>query len=117
MKRVLFNPRPFIITLMIANLFLFSTVKSFAVVKTWNGGTGAGKNWTTGPWSPVGAPVAGDDIVFNTAGTITFSTMPASVTYGSLTIQQGSVTLIGAAACTLTLGSAADPDFEIFFAG
>ena len=117
MKRFVLNPKPFIITLMIANLFLFSTVKSFGALKTWAGGTGAGKNWTTGAnWGGT-APVAGDDILFNTAGTITFSTMPASVTYGSLTIQQGSVTLIGGAACTLTLGSAADPDFEIFFAG
>ncbi|MEP7255010.1 MAG: T9SS type A sorting domain-containing protein [Ferruginibacter sp.] len=117
MKRFVLNPKPYIITSMFAILFLFSTVKSFGALKTWAGGTGAGKNWTTpANWGGT-APAAGDDILFNTAGTITFSTMPASVTYGSLTIQQGTVTLIGGAACTLTLGSAADPDFEIFFAG
>lgn len=118
MKRILLNPKPCIITSMFAILFLLSSVKNFAALKTWAGGTGSGKNWTTGAnWSGGTAPMAGDDILFNTAGTITFSTMPGTVTYGSLVIQDGSVTFAHGSAMTMTLGSAADPDFEIFFAG
>ncbi len=117
MKKFLLNPKPLIITSMFAILFLFSSVKSSAVLKTWTGGGAAGI-WGDGAnWGGT-APVAGDDILFNTAGTITFTSMPVgTITYGSLIIQQGTVTLAGGSALTITLGSAADPDFEIFFAG
>ncbi|HCV43174.1 MAG TPA: hypothetical protein DGH68_06795, partial [Bacteroidetes bacterium] len=82
--------------------------------KTWTGGTGTGKNWTTGSnWSGGTAPLAGEDILFNTAGTITFSTMPASVSYNSLTISQGSVTLIHTSSITLTLGGNVSTDFTV----
>lgn len=118
MKRILLNPKPFIISLMIAILFLLQSIISYAATKTWSGGTGAGKNWTTGAnWSGGTAPVAGDDIIFNTAGVITFSTMPGNVSYGSLLIQDGTITFAHGSVMTLTLGSAADPDFEILFAG
>lgn len=118
MKRILLNPKPFIISLMIAILFLLQSIISYAATKTWSGGTGAGKNWTTGAnWSGGTAPVSGDDIIFNTAGVITFSTMPGNVSYGSLLIQDGTITFAHGSAMTLTLGSAADPDFEILFAG
>lgn len=117
MKKFLLNPKPLIITSMFAILFLFSSVKSSALLKTWTGGGAAGI-WGDGAnWGGT-APVAGDDILFNTAGTITFTSMPVgTITYGSLIIQQGTVTLAGGSALTITLGSAADPDFEIFFAG
>ncbi len=118
MKRILLNPKPFIISLMTAILFLLQSIISYAATKTWSGGTGAGKNWTTGAnWSGGTAPVSGDDIIFNTAGVITFSTMPGNVSYGSLLIQDGTITFAHGSAMTLTLGSAADPDFEILFAG
>ena len=65
-------------SLLLASLLFVSV--SHAASKLWNGGTGGGKNWTSpGNWTPVGAPAAGDDITFNTVGTITFSTLPASV--------------------------------------
>ncbi len=118
MKKFLFNPKLFINALIFAILFLCSSIGSFAAIKTWAGGTGAGKDWTSGAnWSGGTAPIAGDDIVFSTAGTITFSTMPGSVSYGSLIIQDGTITFAHGSAMTMTLGSAADPDFEILFAG
>jgi hypothetical protein len=115
MKIFLLNQKSFFITLMIINLFLFSSTAGFAGTKTWNGGVGVGMNWTTGAnWLPVGAPAAGDDIVFNTAGTITFSTMPAaSIAYNSLTISDGTVTLAGGAAITLTIGDNPGDDLVI----
>ena len=108
MKRFVLNPGPFIIASMIAFLFLFSNVKSFAATKTWNGGSGGSYNWSTGTnWMGNVAPVNGDDVVFNTAGTITFTTMPAgAVNYNSLTISAGTVILgytVGTS--TLTIGS------------
>jgi hypothetical protein len=81
-------------------LFLFISIlvltftQAFAATRTWGGSTGTALNWTTASnWSGSVAPVAGDDIVFNTAGTLTFTTMPANVSYNSLTISQGTVTL------------------------
>lgn len=86
---------------------------SNGATKTWNGGTGAGKNWTTpGNWNPVGAPVGGDDIIFNTAGSITFSTLPASVSYNSITISAGTIVLVGTN-MTFTVGGAVGTDFTI----
>lgn len=115
MKKMLLKRRSVFNLLLIVNLFFLSSTAGFAATKTWNGGTGTGKNWTTGSnWSGGTAPVAGDDIIFNTAGTITFSTMPGSISYNSLTIQNGTVTLAGASACTLTLGGNIDFDLEVF---
>jgi len=116
MKIFLLNQKSFIITLMIVNLFLFSSTAGLAATKTWAGGTGGAKNWITGAnWSGGTAPILGDDIVFNIGGTITFSVMPASVTYNSLYIQTGTtVNLVGAALCVLTIGGGApDPDFLV----
>ncbi|HCV42203.1 MAG TPA: hypothetical protein DGH68_01875, partial [Bacteroidetes bacterium] len=90
------------------------TTATLGGAKTWTGGTGTGKVWTTASnWSGGIAPVAGDDILFNTPGTITFSTMPASVSYNSLTISQGTVTLAHTVSMTLTLGGNAGTDFTV----
>ncbi|MCU0342191.1 MAG: T9SS type A sorting domain-containing protein [Ignavibacterium sp.] len=98
----------FILTILLVN------INNFAVTKTWNGGTGTGLNWTTpGNWLPAGQPVAGDDIVFNTAGTIAFSTLPtANIAYNSLSILQGAITLAGTTRL-FTLGGNAGTDFTI----
>ncbi len=96
-------------------LLLISSSVS-AATKTWAGGTGAGKNWNTGAnWSGGTAPVAGDDIIFNTAGAITFSTMPAAnIAFNSISIDMGSVvTFAGTTAITITLGGNPDVDFLI----
>jgi hypothetical protein len=96
-------------------LLFFSVQFGIAAnTKTWNGGTGTAKNWTTASnWSPSGVPASGDDVVFNTAGTITFSTLPtASIAYNSLTISQGTVILAGTTR-TFTLGGNAGTDFTI----
>lgn len=101
-----------IYTLLLA-LLLFVSVSN-AATRTWNGGTGGGKNWTTpGNWLPVGpAPTTGDDIIFSTAGSITFSTLPASVSYNSITITAGTIVLAGTN-MTFTVGGAAGTDFTI----
>ena len=76
------------------SLFLFTlamiiSVTISAATKTWNGGTGTGLNWTTGSnWVGGVAPVAGDDIIFNTPGVITFSTIPKNISYNSITSSQ-----------------------------
>lgn len=114
MKKALLNHKT--LTAIVVLLFTLNTTTAFAVLKTWNGGVGGGKNWTTGAnWTPAGAPAAADDVLFNTAGVITFSTMPASGSYASLEVSNGAVvTFVGGAACTLTLGSVgADPDFFV----
>jgi hypothetical protein len=116
MKKMLLKHKTLATIIMIASLLTLNTTTAFAVLKTWNGGTGAGLNWTTGAnWLPIGAPAAADDVLFNTAGAITFSTMPASGSYASLEVSNGAVvTFVGGAACTLTLGSVgADPDFLV----
>ena len=97
-------------------IILIVTPNIFAATKIWNGGTGAGKDWITGTnWSGSTAPVAGDDIIFNTTGTITFSTMPGNVSYNSLAISSGNVILnktVGGA-MTLTLGGNTGTDFTL----
>jgi hypothetical protein len=96
-------------------LLLMAGVGSMSgTTRTWAGGTGTGKNWTTGSnWSPSGAPAAGDDVFFNTAGTITFSTLPTSIfTYNSLTINLGTVILAGTTR-TFTLGGNTGVDFIV----
>ena len=84
-----------------------------SATKTWGGGTGTGKDWTSGSNWGGSAPSTNDDIMFNTAGTITFSTMPSSVTYHSLTISQGTVTLAHSSSMTMTLGGNAGTDLTI----
>jgi hypothetical protein len=101
---------------------LFSMVAQvgFGATATWTGGTGTGKDWTLASnWGGT-APAAGDDIVFNTAGTITFSAMPVavlpatSIAYNSITVSQGTVTIAGAApAITLILGGNVGTDFSV----
>ncbi|MFZ1370112.1 MAG: hypothetical protein WAR78_07010, partial [Ferruginibacter sp.] len=77
--------------------------------------TGGGKDWTSGGnWSGGTAPVAGDDIIFNTAGVIGFSTMPAAdIAYKSIYITTGEVTVEGATGITITIGGNPDTDFLI----
>ena len=104
------------------NIFLFLLIsmlvltftQAFAATKTWAGGAGTGLNWTTpANWGGT-APVAADDIVFNTAGTITFSTMPTgTIAYNSLTISQGTITLAGSSSLTMTLGGNSGTDFTV----
>lgn len=97
-------------------LLMFVTSVVNAATKTWNGGTGAALNWTTpANWLPVGAPVAADDIVFSTAGVLTFTTGPgANFAFNSLTISSGTVTLIGTGGSrTFTLGGNAGTDFTV----
>jgi hypothetical protein len=116
MKKTLLKHKTFATIIILASLFTLSANTVFAVIKTWSGGIGVGRNWTTaGNWTPAGAPAAADDVIFNTAGVITFSTMPASGSYASLEVSNGAiVTFVGGAACTLTLGSVgADPDFFV----
>lgn len=99
--------------LLILTILLAGNFPSSAAVRTWSNGPGINQNWTiAGNWSPSGAPAAGDTIVFNTGGTITFSTLPGNVSYNSLTILQGTVILAGAN-MTMTLGGAAGTNFTI----
>lgn len=96
-------------------LVVFVSVSN-AGLKTWIGGAGTNLNWTTGAnWNPIGAPVANDDVVFSTAGTLTFTTGPgANFSFNSLTISAGTVTIIGTGgARTFTLGGNAGTDFTI----
>jgi hypothetical protein len=65
----------------------------------------AGQQQVTG-LPAVALLLAGDDIIFNTAGIITFSTMTGNVSYNSLSILQGTVTLAHTGGTTLTLGGA-----------
>jgi hypothetical protein len=104
----------FIITILILVFVSGFSFKGFGATKTWNGGTGTGKDWTTNSnWNPSGVPSSGDDIVFNTPGTITFSTLPtANISYNSLTINQGTITLAGTTR-TFTLGGNTGIDFTI----
>lgn len=117
MKKFLPNKKTFAFSVMFAILFLFISFTGFALTKTWNGGTGGSKNWTTaGNWTPSGAPASTDDVVFSTAGTITFTTMPASgSSYLSLYISSGTfVSFSNGTACTIIIGGGApDPDLSI----
>jgi len=96
-------------------LLILCGAEANAATKTWNGGTGDNKDWTLNTnWLEGLAPVAGDDIVFNTAGSITFSILPAaSVSYNSLTVSQGDVTIAGATAIIFALGGNSGTDFTI----
>ena len=93
---------------------LFFVQFGYSATKTWNGGTGGGKNWNTNSnWNPIGAPVAGDDVIFNTAGTITFTTTPTGDrAFNSLTISQGTI-VIGGTTRLFTLGGSTGVDFTI----
>jgi len=95
--------------------FTFFVVQSgFGAVKTWIGGTGTSLSWNlNGNWSPAGAPTTGDDIVFNTAGVITFITSPTgNRTFNSLTINAGVVN-IGGTNRGFTLGGKSGADFVV----
>src|SRR5690348_11705321 len=86
--------------LLMTIVLLLGTVNtSFAALKTWIGGVGVTLNWTTpGNWNG-GVPVAGDDVLFNTAGVLTFTTGPAaSIALNSFSVTTGTVTLPASAA-------------------
>jgi len=76
--------------------------------KTWaNGSAGV---LSTGTWSPVGKPVAGDNLIFN--NTSDFGcTLDEAVTYGTIAINSGydgAVTLganVGCSSCTVAAGT------------
>ena len=95
-------------------LLLVGVENLSGATKTWSGGTGTTLNWTTGAnWGGT-APIAGDDIVFNTAGTITFTTLPGSnIAFNSLTISQGTISLAGGNTRTFTIGGNAGVDFTV----
>ncbi|MTK52403.1 right-handed parallel beta-helix repeat-containing protein [Paludibacter sp.] len=100
-----------VVCVLLILLITSSTIS--AATKTWNGGTGTNKNWNTASnWLPSGVPATNDDVVFNTAGTITFSSLPGNISYNSLSINQGSVTLVGTTR-TFTLGGNTGVDFLV----
>ena len=86
-------------------LLLILPTVTFSSTKTWAGGTGTTLNWqTSGNWTG-GTPASGDDVVFNTTGTLTFTTGPAaSISLNSITVSSGTVTLV-ASTYTLTVGA------------
>lgn len=96
-------------------LLLGCGFRGLAATVTWGGTTGTTLNWTTAEnWVGRVAPVAGDDIVFSTAGTLIFTTMPASVAYNSITVNSGDVTISKAMPlATLTIGGNSGTDFTI----
>jgi hypothetical protein len=104
-----------LLKLFIIVLFILCGAEAKAAIKTWNGSTGTTLDWTLSTnWVGGIAPVAGDDIVFNTSGTLTFTTMPAaSIAYNSITVSQGDVTLTGATTITITLGGNSGTDLSV----
>ena len=91
---------------------LFFAGKSLAATRTWDGGAGT-LVWTTAAnWSGDAIPVAGDDVVFNTAGTYTITGVP-TLSLNSLTITSGNVTFSSSSASTLTIGGNSGTDFVI----
>jgi len=71
-------------------------------------------DWTNGAnWLPTNAPIAGDDIVFNTSGNLTFTILPINEVYNSLTILRGNVILTRTMATTFTLGGNPGLDLSI----
>lgn len=111
------TPKSYSKKILITILLLFAVATNFAAVKTWAGGTGAGRNWNNAANWGGGLPVSGDDIVFNTPGIITFSsiTLPADVIfYNSFTILQGTVTLPGSGVIrSFILGGNSGTDFTL----
>jgi len=107
--------KKFCLQIIIVALFLLCGAEAKAEVKTWNGGATSGLDWTVpGNWLEGSIPVAGDDVVFNTPGTLIFATLPSTpIAYNSLTISQGDVTLAGASAITFTIGGNSGTDFIV----
>ncbi len=117
MKKVLLNLKSIVIGLVMANLFLFSTITGFAAVKTWVPTTGG--SWATGAnWSPAGAPVAGDDVTISANQSAQITNVPnisllnftvngscslVSSTSGNVITVTGTFTV--ATGVTLTLGN------------
>lgn len=90
-------------------LILFP-VFSFATTRTWSGATTGTVAWA-GNWGT--NPVAGDDIVITTTGTLIITGMP-TLALNSLTIHGGSnYTLEFQGANVLTLGGNASTDFVL----
>lgn len=112
-KRI-FTGRHHIMAVLTLLLFLLAGTESRAETKIWGGTTGTGLDWTAGAnWSGGTAPVAGDDIVFDTPGPISFSTLPASVSYNSIKVLRGDVVLSESSSTTFTLGGNAGVDFSV----
>lgn len=98
---------PSVILCAIAATALLCSERSFAATKTWSG-FGGSANWSSGGnWSPLGAPLAGDTVVFNSA---VASNADLSVAIGAIvfgansggSVISGAVT-INAAAATINI--------------
>jgi hypothetical protein len=117
MNKKVFISKPSVAKIVIIALFLFSTSTNFAAIKTWTGGIGAGKSWNSAVNWGGAIPVSGDDIVFNTAGTITFSSaaLPTDISFfNSLTILQGTIILPGSGvARSFIVGGNSGTDFAL----
>ncbi len=101
-------------TIILTILFLIQAGQVKAETRVWGGTTGTGLDWTLASnWSGGIAPAAGDDIVFDTPGTITFSVLPSSVSYKSITILQGTVTIASESVTTFAVGGNEGTDFSV----
>ena len=105
-----------VLTAKILSIFLILLCFSdslWSATKTWVGASAA---WTNAAsWSPAGAPVANDDIVFSTGTTITVSSVP-TITINTLSVSNNTnVTLNGASGTgnTLTFAGGTGDDFVI----
>ena len=101
-------------------VIIFATIfclinNSWATTNTWQGGNGSTLNWQTAAnWSAGHTPANNEDVVFNTSGALTFTTGVGTLSFNSLTISQGSVTIIGSAASRIiTIGGNIGTDFTI----
>ena len=102
MKKLLLNSKLFVITFVIANLFLFNAT-SFAQTSTATGG-----NWnTTTTWVGGVVPVAGGTVVIATTGA-NFVEMDVAVTQtaaGSVTVNSGATLSMNTAGISHTFGA------------
>lgn len=81
---------------LLLTMFLMS-VTSFGATKTWTG-AGADANWgTAANWTPAGAPVANDDLVFPATGLQQSNNNNTTLftTYRTITVEGGAYTFAG----------------------
>ncbi|HOY95966.1 MAG TPA: hypothetical protein PK509_09530, partial [Catalimonadaceae bacterium] len=93
--------------LLIFSIFLFAGSEAFGVTKTsMTSGT-----WASITWSPVGLPVAGDDIIINT--NVTTGPAAAIANFASLTVNSGFTFTHTATAITLTGNLQVDGTYQL----